>query len=289
MNNSEKLYYLSKFKNHVFVLKIGGELINAKSKLESLLVDIKELVDFGIKVVLVHGGGVQADDLARQHGHEPLKINGRRVTTQKDLEIVKMLYGGSLNLEILSLMKKISLKGIRVSGLDCDLLEAKKREVIDVDYGHVGDIEAVNEQIILDLVEKSYLPVVSPLAVTSEGAILNVNADTIATKLAIALKAVKLIFFTSTDGVLREGKLLNSLTTVEAQKLIDDDVATNGMAVKLSNCIKAVNGAVNRVHILNGLTEHSLLSEILTQKGVGTMVANSKEITNYFNETKRCN
>ncbi len=284
MNNFQKQFYLSKFKNKVFVLKVGGEVINSKGNLKNILKDIKSIHDFGIHIILVHGGGTQADDLAFKLGHSPIKIKGRRVTTKKDLEIVKMLYGGTLNLEILSIMKQIGLKGIRVSGLDGNLLDVKKRAIKKVDYGYVGDINNVNPQILSDLISKGYLPIISPLAVSNNGTILNINADTIATEIAIAMQAEKLILFTKTDGVYKGSKLISVLTPKEGMDLINKKIAKNGMVVKIQNCIHAVKNNVKRIHILNGLSEHSLLNEVLTQKGVGTMFTNQNEKNTYLKE-----
>ncbi|MDA1061017.1 MAG: acetylglutamate kinase [bacterium] len=284
MNNKQKDYYLSKFRENTFVIKIGGEVISSKKILENILKDIKKLFDYGIHVVLVHGGGTQADKISADLGHIPQKINGRRITTKKDIEIVKMLYGGSVNLEILSIMKKLKMKGIRVSGLDGDLLHAKKRKTKDINYGYVGDIESVNTQILHDLLEKRYLPIISPLAVTNTGTILNINADTIATEVAIKLKADKLILFTNMDGIIKKGKLVSSITTTEAQKLIDEGTVKDGMSVKTHNCIKAAKNGVKRVHILNGLSPHSLLTEVLTKKGTGTLITSAKEKKIYLNE-----
>ncbi|MFA6992690.1 MAG: acetylglutamate kinase [Candidatus Gracilibacteria bacterium] len=284
MNYTKKKLYLSKFKRKIFVLKIGGEVVQEKIILEKILKDIKELINYGIKVVLVHGGGKQADVLAHQIGHKPVKVNGRRVTSEKDLEIAKMLYGGSLNLEILVLMKKLKMKGIRVSGLDGNLLSVCLRDKHPFDFGYVGDIKKVNPKIIKDLLKEKYMPVVSPLAGTSDGVIVNINADTIATELAIALKAEKLILFTAVDGIYHGKKLLNFLTLEESKKAISDGYVKDGMAVKLTNCMRAVEGGVKRVHVINGLYPHSLLGEVLTKQGIGTMIISDKEKYAYSNE-----
>ncbi|MBI5411754.1 acetylglutamate kinase [Candidatus Peregrinibacteria bacterium] len=285
MNNIQKIFYLSKFKGKVFVLKIGGEVIQSKTILKDILKDIREILELGIRVILVHGGGPQADCLAKKLGIQSVKIEGRRITGKEDLEIVKMLYGGSLNLEILSIMKQLGMKGIRVSGLDGDLLDVRKREVKAIDYGYVGEINKVNPKVLFDFLEKQYLPIVSPLAVDSQGTILNVNADTIATEIAITLKAEKLILFTNTDGVTQEGHLISVLTPKEGKTLIQQGVISGGMAVKVSNALKAIEGGVKRVHILNGLSPQSLLHEVLTHEGVGTMVVASHERQNYTQES----
>lgn len=285
MTTNQKKFYLSKFGDKIFVLKIGGEVVQSKKILENILKDVKELFNLGIKIILVHGGGPQADLMAKQLGHTPQKINGRRITTEKDLEIVKMLYGGTMNLEILSIMKKLKMHGIRVSGLDGNFLEAKIRAKKEIDYGFVGDIQKINPQILFDLMIKKYLPIVSPIAVANDGTILNINADTIAIELAIKLKAEKLILFTNTDGVYKNQKLISVLATNEIKPLISSGIVNGGMTVKLENCLKAIKKGIKRVHIINGLSPHSLLKEILSTKGIGTMITSSKEKNLYLKES----
>jgi len=285
MTNHQKKYYLTKFINKIFVIKIGGEIIRSKKILENILKDIKNLSDCGVKIILIHGGGTQADELSKKLGHTPKKINGRRITNKEDLEIVKMIYGGSLNLEILSIMQKLSLKGIRVSGLDGQAIVAKKRSKKENNYGFVGDIIKINKQILVDLLDKNYLPVISPLAADKNGVILNINADTIATKMAIALKATKLILFTNKDGVYgKKQTLLSTLTKIDIEKLIKTKVVKDGMRVKMENCIYAINNGVKRIHIINGLSRYSLLNEVLTKQGVGTMIITEQENKVYLAE-----
>jgi len=272
-NESDKKYYLEKFCGEIFILKIGGEIIESTDILTKILLDIKELICLGIKIILVHGGGIQADKLSTRLGHTPEKINGRRITTEQDLEIIKMVYGGVLNLDILSLTKKIKLPAIRVSGLDGNLLDVIKRPVAEIDFGFVGDIQKVNSQILLDLVDKNYLPIVSPLAVTNDGIIVNINADTIAIALAKSLQTEKLILFTNTDGIYDEQrKLISTLNLSEAEELIDNEWVKDGMLVKVHNCIDAVSNGIKSVHIISGISSHSLLKEIFTKDGIGTMI-----------------
>ncbi len=285
MTTIKKKYYLEKFKNKVFVVKIGGEVVASKIVLENILKDVKELVDNGIKVIFVHGGGIQADNISERLGFKPQKIDGRRITTEKDLEVIKMLYGGTLNLEILSILKKLAAKGIRVSGLDANLLEVKLRDKKAFDYGYVGDISSVNTKILHLLLNDQYIPIVSPVAATNEGTIVNINADTIAAQIAIHLKAEKLILFTQVDGILEEGKLLSSVTINEAKQLIMKGVVKDGMKVKVQNSIDAAENDVKRIHILNGLSEHSLLKEVMTTEGVGTMIISNAEKDIYLNES----
>ncbi|MFH1720566.1 MAG: acetylglutamate kinase [Patescibacteria group bacterium] len=284
MPYTKKKYYLSKFKNKLFVVKIGGEAVASKKILKNILSDIKELFDMGIKIVLVHGGGAQADAISGKLGHIPKKINGRRVTTKKDLEIVKMIYGGTLNLDILSMFMKLGAKGIRVSGLDGSLLKVKLRDKKDVDYGYVGDILSVNSEILHLLLEKKFLPVVSPLAATEDGIIVNINADTIATELAIELKAEKLILLTKGSGIYDGNELISVLTANEALNLIKKKVVIDGMLVKVENGIHAVKNGVKRFQIIDGLSPHSLLKEVFTKKGVGTMIISDEGKSKYLKE-----
>lgn len=273
IQNTTSQKYISQFNNAFFVIKMGGEVLQNKEILTKILSDIQFLHDQGMKIILVHGGGNQADILADQLGHIPEKIEGRRITSDTDLEIAKMIFGGSLNLEILSIMKTLKMKGIRVSGVDGNLMTVIQRPVKTIDFGFVGDIEKINPQVLYDLCDKNYIPVVSPLAVTDEGMIVNINADTIAIEIAISLKVQKLILLSQTDGVLdAEKNLISELSVSQCQKLIDEKTATDGMAVKLTNCMRAIENGIAQVHIINGLSEESLLKEVLTEKGVGTMI-----------------
>ena len=284
MNWIKRKFYLSKFENTIFVLKIGGEVIESKQILDSIVNDIQELLSQNIKIILVHGGGTQADTISKQLGHTPTKIKGRRVTGKKDLEIIKMLYGGTLNLDILSALKKAGLKGMRVSGVDGDLLKVKLRSKRQHDYGFVGDIQKVQPQVLFDFLKLGYVPVIPSLAALKDGTIVNVNADTIATEVAISLQTEKLILFTNVDGVYDGTSLLSFLNCSESKKLIENKVVQGGMAVKIQNCIAAVKGGVKRVHIINGLSEHSLLNEVLTKQGIGTMIVSDKEKKTYLHE-----
>jgi len=284
MSPVKNTFYLKKFKGKVFVVKIGGEVIQSKKILENILKDVKELVNSGIRIVFVHGGGTQADQISEKLGFKPQKIDGRRITTAEDLEVVKMLYGGTLNLEILSILKKLGAKGIRVSGLDGNLLQVHLRDKKSFDYGYVGDISAVNSDILHSLVNEKYLPIVSPIAATDDGTIVNINADTIAAQIAIDLKAEKLILFTKADGVMNGDRLFSALTIKEADGLIEDHIVTDGMIVKVENSIQAVQNGVKRVHILNGLSPHSLLKEVMTTEGVGTMILSDSEKQIYLDE-----
>ncbi len=279
-----KKYYIRKFYGKVFVLKFGGEILTNPSRLNNILLDVKELWENGIKIAIVYGGGQQADELTRKLGGKVQKIDGRRITGEIDLEVIKMLYGGLLSLELLGAIRRLGIKGVRVSALDGDLIVAKKRPVTTIDYGFVGDIEKVNPEILIKTMRDGYIPVIPAITADKDGNVLNTNADTIATNVAGALKAEKLIFFSNTDGVMAEGKLLSVLTTEEALQLIDEQKITGGMIVKVTNAMEALKAGVLRVQIINGMSPHSLLKEVLTDKGAGTMILQPVEEKRYQKE-----
>ena len=188
-------------------------------------------------------------------------------------------------MEILGLIKKLKMKGIRVSGLDGGLLDTKIRDKTKFDFGFVGDIVRIHPKVLYDLLDAGYMPIVSPLATDDNGVILNINADTIAAELAKHMKVEKLILLTNTDGVHdAAGNLISYLTVSEARNLIETRVANEGMAVKLLNALMAIESGVKRVNIINGLSPHSLLVEVLTKKGFGTMVVADREKKVYLNE-----
>ena len=273
-----KKFYIDKFQKKVFVIKVGGEVIENEQKLTELLLDIKTLFLSGIKIILVHGGGNQFDFLSRQLGMTPQKKDGRRITSAEDLRIVKMLYGGTLNLEILSILKKIGLSGIRVSGIDGNLIEAEKRKASKVDFGFAGDVIKVNSRILELLLENDYIPIIPPITADSEGQILNTNADTMAMEVAGVLKAEKLIFLSNVSGVLdKKGKLMSVLSIEDLEKMRQEKIVKDGMNVKTLIAQNALEKGVKRVHILDGTAEKSLLLEVFSQDGIGTLIVKDSE------------
>lgn len=296
------LPYIKKFKGKIFVIKIGGELVKEKSKLNVIAEDITLLHQVGINIVIVHGGGPQADELSETLGIEPVKINGRRITDDASLEVAKMIFGGKINIEIVSALKKFETKAVGISGVDGNIIRAKKREITKikniesgkeelVDFGHVGDILGIDTSLITKLVEEGYVPVISSLGSDEEGNILNINADVVAEKIACALQAEKLIIMTDVPGVLRNpednNSLISFLDTNEAAELIKNRIIVRGMLPKVESCILAVNNGVKRAHIINGLSKHALLFETFTQRGTGTMITSAKEKSDYKTKEKK--
>ena len=280
----EALPYINKFANKVFVIKFGGEVADSPERLFSFCEEVALCHRVGIRVAVVHGGGKQATELGQKLGVEAKIIDGRRVTDEETLEIVKMVYAGKLNIDILLALRRAGVHAVGLSGVDGDLITAKRRppQMIKddetgkkkkVDFGFVGDIVEVDPMLIRTLLDKEFVPVVSSLAADDEGNVYNINADTIASALAESLQAQKLILATDVDGILDgNGAPISRLTPVQAKQLIEKNVITGGMIPKVEGAIRALNRGVRSVHVINGTKSGSLLEEIFTEQGAGTMV-----------------
>jgi acetylglutamate kinase len=285
----EALPYIREFRDKLFVVKLGGGLLKKKDHLEKIAGDLTLLHMVGIRLVLVHGGGPQANALSEELGFKPKMVAGRRVTDEATLEVAKMIFAGKLNTDFKSALTKHGCKAVGISGIDAGLIKAHKRPVTtvvedgqsqEVDFGHVGDIDSVDPSIIKNLVENGFVPVVASLAGDGQGNVLNVNADTIAAELAIASDAEKLILLSGIDGVYKKApnndQVFSRLTVKQVGTLMTDGTVSAGMKPKLSACVRAVQNTVKEAHIINGLTPHSLLMEILTDRGIGTMIVESE-------------
>jgi acetylglutamate kinase len=292
----QALPYIRRYKNKIFVIKLGGELALNTGLLDDIAQDISLLHQIGVKVILIHGGGPQATELSERLGITQKIIDGSRVTDEATLEVTKMVYAGKINHEILTVLRKHGAKSVGLSGIDGDVIIAKKRapvEIVDketgvknnVDFGHVGDIISINTELLEILLEKEYIPVISSLATDGEGNILNINADTVASSIAVYLKAYKYITMTNVAGILKDindpESRVSYISQKTARKMIDENTIKGGMVPKIRECIKAVENNVKRVHILNGFEKNSLLSEVFTRKGNGTMILDDQEIEEY--------
>lgn len=293
----QALPYIRRYKNKIFVIKLGGELAQEVEVLDGITQDISLLYQIGIKIIIIHGGGPQATELSEKLGISPKIVEGRRVTDEAALEVTKMVFAGKINHEILTLLRKHGAKSVGLSGIDGDIIIARKRapvELIDkktgkrnnVDYGHVGDIISVNTELIEVLLDHHYIPVISSLADDGEGHILNINADTVASHIAGAVNAYKYITMTNVRGILKDvddpDSKISYLSKTDALKMINDGTIQRGMVPKVKECIRALDGDVRRVHILNGFDRNSLLIEVFTSKGNGTMILNDIEIEEYL-------
>jgi len=284
----EALPYIRAFREKLFVVKLGGELLQEPSHIDAISRGLTLIRMVGIRLVVVHGGGPQANALSETLGFKPEIVGGRRVTSKAALEVAKMVFAGKLNKELVSALNSHGGRGVGLSGIDGQMVLASRRPITtvmdegaerEVDFGYVGDVESIDPSVLVHLVEKGFVPIVSSLAAASDGTILNVNADTIASEIAVSLGAEKLIVMTSVPGIFKnaeaKGEVYSLISIAEAQGLIDDGTAAKGMKPKVQSCIRAVMGGVGEAHILNGLTEHSLLMEVFTDRGIGTMITAS--------------
>ena len=290
------LRYVRAYRDHVFVVKLGGDVLADDEALDRTAAQLGLLSSLGIRIVTVHGGGPQATAVSRRLGSEPVIVAGRRVTDDAALEVAKMVYAGTLNVNLLSALRAHGVQAVGLSGVDADLITARRRppvKVVDdsgasrtVDYGNVGDIERVDPHVLTTLLEARLLPVVASLAGDGEGAVYNVNADTVAESLAVALAAQKLIFLTGAPGVLRDRADPSSLVTFADPDDLADLMASGaisaGMRPKVEACIRAATGGVERTHIIDGRQPDSLLYEVFTGAGCGTMIVGRKEKATYL-------
>lgn len=290
------LRYVRAYRDHVFVVKLGGDVLSDPHVLDQAAAQLALLSSLSIRIVVVHGGGPQATALSRRLGQEPEIINGRRVTTDEALAVVKMVYRGLLNTDLVSALRHHGVQAVGISGVDGDLVTAHRRppvEVVDdtgttrrVDYGHVGDVDRVDPRILTTLLDQRFLPVVSSLAGDVEGQVFNVNADTVAEQLARGLRAQKLIFMTGAPGVLRDRNDPSTLVTFadpdDLAELIESGALVGGMKPKVEACIRAATGGVERTHIIDGRAPDALLLEVFTGAGTGTMIVGRKEKATYL-------
>ncbi|HYP02729.1 MAG TPA: acetylglutamate kinase [Pyrinomonadaceae bacterium] len=283
----EALPYIQRFKGKTFVVKISGKLTEDQANLASLCEELALMHQVGIRLCVVHGGGKQLTELAEQMGVEQTIINGRRVTDDATLDMAKMIFAGKINTDILAALRNHGVNAVGLSGVDGNIVLAERRPPKDVvneatgeservDFGHVGDVVKIDDRLLRVLLDHDYLPVVSPLGADSRGRIFNINADTIAAEIAVWLEAEKLILLSDVDGLyLRPGESatkLSRLTVEEVGKLLKDGVATGGMIPKLQNITELLHRGVRSAHIIKGSLRNTLLSEVFTDEGTGTMI-----------------
>lgn len=280
----EALPYIQQFHGKTIVIKLGGHAMVDPVVLENAIRDAVLLHYVGIRVVLVHGGGPEISDKMKQMGKESVFVGGLRVTDEETLEIAQMVLVGKINANIVSLIAKCGARGVGLSGSDGNLILAKKMELQkvevggvekEVDLGHVGEIEYIDPSLLNTLLDTKYIPVVAPIAIDRFGGNLNINADTAAGDIAIALRAHKLVNMTDVEGVMDKDrtKVFRKLTINEANLLQKSGAIGSGMIPKVGSVIKAVENGVSFAHIINGNVEHNLILELFTRDGVGTMIS----------------
>lgn len=272
------LPYIKRYNGKIVVVKYGGNaMINEQLK-QQVMQDIVLLWLIGVKIVLVHGGGPEINDMMDKLGKEPEFVDGLRVTDKETVDIVQMVLAGKVNKTLVNLLEMMGGKAMGISGMDGRLIESK---IKDEKLGYVGEISRINIAPVSDLLEKGYIPVISTLGCDKDGNTYNINGDTAAAYIAGALGAERLIMMTDIAGVLRDkndsSSLIPEINLLEAEKLYDSGIISGGMIPKVDCCIEAINKGVKNVIIMNGTVPHSILMELLTDEGAGTMVTGVKK------------
>jgi acetylglutamate kinase len=284
----EALPYIQRFQGKTFVVKFSGKVTEDHDRLMTLAEELALLHQVGIRVCVVHGGGKQLTQLAEKLGVEQTIIEGRRVTDDDTLEMAKMIFAGKINTDILAALRHRGVHAVGLSGIDGNIVHAERRpprQVVDratgesarVDFGHVGDILQIDARLLTVLLDHGYLPVISSLGADAEGKVFNINADTIASEIAVQLQAEKLVLLSDVDGIyLRAGEpetKLSRLTATEAGELVKSGTATGGMIPKLQSIINLLSRGVKSAHIIDGNSRNTLLAEVFTDEGTGTMIS----------------
>ena len=269
----QALPYIKKYNGKIVVIKYGGNAMINENLKEQVMEDIVLLWLIGVKVVLVHGGGPEINELMDKLGKKPEFVGGLRVTDKETVDIVQMVLAGKVNKTLVNLLEMKGGKAVGISGMDGRLIEAKMK---DEKLGYVGEITKINISPINDLLEKGYIPVVSTVGCDKQGNTYNINGDTAAARIAGALEAENLIMMTDVAGILRDkddaSSLIPEVTVSGAKKLYEDGIVSGGMIPKVDCCIEAIERGVEKVIIMDGRVSHSILMEILTDEGAGTMV-----------------
>lgn len=270
---TQALPYIKKYNGKIVVVKYGGNaMINEQLKMQ-VMEDIVLLWLIGVKIVLVHGGGPEISELMEKLGKKPVFVDGLRVTDKETVDIVQMVLAGKVNKTLVNLLETKGGKAMGISGMDGRLIESVMK---DERLGYVGKIVNINAEPVIDLLEKGYIPVISTVGCDKDGNAYNINGDTAAAYVAGALGAERLIMMTDIAGILKDkddpSTLITEMSVSQAAKLREEGIISGGMIPKVDCCVEAINKGVNKVIIMDGRVPHSILMEILTDEGAGTMV-----------------
>ena len=270
----EALSYIQRFRNQIIVIKYGGAAMIEEALKTSFAQDIVLLQSLGMQPVVVHGGGPEVSKLIQSLGQEVTFVDGLRVTTAENLKVAEMVLSGNLNKEIIAHLQTFGGKAVGLSGKDGNLIQAdKKKHASGIDLGYVGTIRQINPELLHLLMREQFIPVVSPIGMGSSGETYNINADTVAAAIAVALEVRKVIFMTDVNGVLSDGKeLISYLDTATAENLIANKVISGGMVPKIQAALDCVKANVRSAHIINGTDPHSVIAELFTDQGIGTQI-----------------
>ncbi len=274
----ESLPYIKRYTGKIVVVKYGGNAMKNEDLKHKVMLDIVLLWTIGVKVVLVHGGGPEINEVMAKLGKKPEFIDGLRVTDKETVDIVQMVLAGKVNKTLVNYLEEKGARAIGLSGMDGRMIEA---EIKDERLGYVGNIKKIHAQPILDLLEKGYIPVISTIGCDRQGNTYNINGDTAAAEIAGALKAEKFILMTDINGVMRDkddpSTLIPEITKDEAEKYYADGTISGGMIPKVRSCFDAIEEGVKNVVVINGTVSHSILIELLTNEGCGTMFIGGKK------------
>lgn len=273
----EALPYIQLFKNKTIVVKYGGSAMGDDDTVESILLDITLLKYVGMHPIIVHGGGIAVNEMLGKLHVESKFHNGLRITDDDAIDVAAMVLIGQVNTNLVAMLNKMGAPAVGLSGLSAKLIEAEKMPPVGgVDLGHVGHVTKINVKLLESMMKLDYIPVIAPIGIGPDGEKYNINADTAAGEVAAALKAEKIVFMTDVDGIQTNPKdpktLLNRFSAIQGLELIEKGVVQGGMLPKLKACMRAVESGVDRAHIINGNISHSLLLEVFTDTGIGTMV-----------------
>lgn len=276
----EALPYIKEFAGKTFVIKFGGSIMSNEKSKNAFFEDVVLLNLVGINLAIVHGGGPYISQTLKQMNIESEFVDGLRVTSEEAIKVVEMVLSGLVNKEISSNLCRQGITGVGLSGKDANLIEAEKKYIYKdgnkIDLGYVGEVVKVNTQFLSSIIEKHQVPVISPVGSDSEGNTYNINADYVAAAVSGELKAEKLIMLTDVEGIYKDinepSSLLSVIKTDEIDGYIEDEVIQGGMIPKVECCVEALESGTKRVHLIDGRNEHSLLLEIFTHRGIGTMI-----------------
>ncbi len=271
----EALPYIKNFYGKKVVIKFGGSALKFEDVKNSVIEDIVLMKYVGISPIIVHGGGPEINKMLEKLQIKPKFINGFRVTDERTMEIVEMVLSGSTNKDLVSRFQKHGVNAVGISGKDANTLISEQTKMEGHENSLVGEVIEVNTKLLDSLIDNNFVPVIAPIGITKDGKSLNINADYAAVSVATAIKAEKLVFMTDVKGIMKdiddESTLYNKLSLSEAQSLIENKIVSGGMIPKIQCCMSAIKKGISRVHILDGMVEHSLLLEIFTDEGIGTM------------------
>jgi acetylglutamate kinase len=276
--------YIRMFKSKVFVIKASGGVFGDAASTRALMEQVAILHQVGIRVVVVHGGGPQLTDIQQSLGIEAKMVAGRRVTDAKSIEVTSMVLNGLVNTQILGICRELQINALGVSGVDAGLIRAHKRPPVNVegqtvDYGYVGDIDRIDVKVLQQLLDDGIMPVVSPVSADDNGVLLNINADTVASAIGAALKAEKLMLVTGAPGILESlddpRSLVSYIDLAGLKRLKDQGSLKDGMLPKAKAIEDAIRGGVRRVHCISYKTPDSILVEVFTNEGTGTLIVDN--------------